>query len=38
MNKAVLAWLPKSLTPSEVTGKSVLEVGSYYINGTAWAT
>lgn len=34
MNAAVLSWVKHQLSTAEVTGKIVLEVGSYNINGT----
>src|SRR6266487_4154318 len=35
MHASVLDWVPKALTADEVTGKLVVEVGSYDVNGSA---
>jgi len=34
MHQSVLDFLGRTLTPEEISGKSVLEVGSYDVNGT----
>src|SRR5260370_34180801 len=35
MHASVLDWVPKVLAADEVTGKRVIEVGSYNVNGSA---